>query len=92
MHRINITEFHILNGKILGFDDCPVALALRGFYETSDVSVGANGFRIMKFLFDFGDNVKNFIMRFDAGKKVSPMVINMPFSKEQLHDESTTTH
>ena len=66
---VEVTEFHIANGEILGFSTCPIALALRSFYETDDVAVGVNGFRIKKLLFDFGDHIKRFMLAFDLGKK-----------------------
>lgn len=86
--NIHVTHSHISRAMRLNHGECPIALAIKEFYEFDDVSVGVNGVRVGKLTFEFSPLLKQAVQKFDDGEKVEPFNFLMPYTKEGLRSEA----
>ena len=84
MRKINITNEDITMGDIGCENSCPIALALRHEYDTTNVSVIMEDIPYiyvnddeLNMTSDMRDIIDEFIRKFDSGKEVKPFTLEI---------------
>lgn len=90
--KLRITKYHIQNGDPGRSDTCPIALALKDHYPTTEprvlpYSASLNDFSeypTRSYTSSLSKRAMKFIEDFDRKRKVSPLTIILKFPKEFL--------